>query len=221
MMIAECVVCSAQLKMRRINQKYCSKQCKAKRNYLDNLQFRKKPINKCINCGKGFLAGANGMTKYCSKECRTSVFKTPTSKKCSECNKDFSTLRPWKETCGPECTRIRGLRLERERRAEIVTKNCERCGIGFEAPRGKPKAGDLVPLCKECKSSIPMLERWKWSQGSRRQSLRMTFSPPSMPCENCIHGKQSQSSDTGWECKASALKCKPGILDALFVRQVV
>ena len=219
--MAACAFCGTHFKMLTKNHTYCSKQCKARRNYAENGRHRKEPIKACEHCGVSFSAGLNGQNKFCSRECRYDKFAVHTAKQCSECGKEFTTRRPWKETCGPECTRVRGLRTERERRAQIVVKNCQRCGIEFEAARGRAKATDLVPLCGECKSAIPMADRWKWQQGSRKQAVRLTFSPPSMPCENCIHGKKSQSSDTGWECLASALRCKPGILNALFVQQVV
>ena len=219
--MAACAFCGSDFKMLNKSHLYCSKQCKARRNYAENGRHRKEPIKACEHCGVSFSAGLNGQNKFCSPECRFKKFAVHTAKQCSECGKSFTTRRPWKETCGPECTRVRGLRLERERRAEIITKTCQRCGLMFDAPRGKFKAGDGGPLCEGCQKSISTGDKWKWSKAPNKPSIRLAYSPIVMPCAKCAHGKPSQNSDTGWECQASALRCKPGILDALFSKKVV
>lgn len=111
----KCVVCGQEYVPRTGNQKYCSYDCKYKRDLEKIREKRTKrtvriyPEKVCPTCGKKFTPKTS-QQKYCSQHCRFENNKTKPKRKqykkrCPVCNEIFYTNMKKQKTCSVRCGR--------------------------------------------------------------------------------------------------------------------
>jgi len=141
-----CVMCEAPFKPYRVDQKYCSKKCKAAynnhrhRSVSTNVHpLKGQPaivgIKVCHNCSKEFKPTSN-VQKFCSDLCKRSFIKVDPKQK-------IKTLSPERKQHlnNPKA----GIRDRQELKAEKLRKM---------ALEQSPKTDDLLPVFIDAKTTI-------------------------------------------------------------------
>lgn len=221
---AVCRVCKETFKPSRSTHVYCTPACADRSRSAVRTAWLKSTAGEyqkpCKRCGQLFSPGLNRQTQFCSQKCRAKT--TVYTKNCTICDAQFETLLLHKKTCGnSECRRQHQRIRENENRAQMIEVSCARCSIVFQRKKRRLSASGAghVILCENCLDNTPQGDRWKYKK-EIKQILPAT-ERVSTPCASCVYGIASSDSDTGWMCRASAIRCKPGILNALYSQKVV
>ena len=96
----KCTVCSVIYKPRRAEQKYCSRQCKAK-DYMKS--YEGAYVKTCRHCGQEFTT-KNRRAFMCSRQCFGASRKLPRNEVCERCGEPLVTNKDrFKRFCSAEC----------------------------------------------------------------------------------------------------------------------
>lgn len=129
----DCEFCGKPFVKQDVRQKYCSNECKEKR---DDVARRKQPeYGDCAHCGNRFLK-SRADRLYCSQKCIQSADrlrrgKEPVGKfqhKCAECKRLFYTSHPQQKYCSILCAKQPRLREHKEYNHRNRTHDCPTCG---------------------------------------------------------------------------------------------
>lgn len=130
-----CEFCGTPFNKQDVRQKYCSNECKEKR---DDVARRKKPeYGDCVHCGDRFLKTRVDRL-YCSTKCiqeadRRRRGKEPIGKfqhKCVECGRLYYTTHPQQRYCSVLCAKQPRLREKREYNHQKRGHACPNCDKG-------------------------------------------------------------------------------------------
>jgi len=97
----ECKVCKKEFQPIRVNQIYCSHECRNK--YYRIPHIKTEYARTCSTCGKDFIT-TDITQKYCNKICRPLILIKYTLI-CAICKKEFKSNYKNAKTCSKECLR--------------------------------------------------------------------------------------------------------------------
>lgn len=140
---------------------------------------------------------------------------------CQQCRDVFEAASLTQKYCGTRCKKAYALAKD----AEKIPNICKRCQCEYLIRRSSLKKSTVTSLCPSCinrdRSEAVKARPIPPAQDGRHNNI-YRIKPPKVkidaPCAKCVHGRANAQSDTGWECRANAMVCKPLAGKFLFAR---
>ena len=134
MITGKCERCGKEFKVKRDRTRFCSAECYE--------AYRpRRPLVKCISCGKEFYGQIYRQSKYCSMECRNKDWHNAHANDCRLSDDKKRQTRENKERARMERRMIALLKRSIKQRtselkklkAQPIIHVCKECGIEFQA----------------------------------------------------------------------------------------